>query len=148
MAQLLEHKHLIVRAKINKPPTCPEEIQTWIRNLISAIGMKIAMGPYAYYSNMEGNRGLTAVTIIETSHMTLHCWDEVDPALLEFDLYTCSTLDKGIVMDALEYFQPSEVSFMILDREYDLDIMEKGKFIPSSTESSIPANFYDNFDPR
>lgn len=127
MANLLEHKHLIVRAQINKPPTCPEEIQTWIRNLISAIGMKVAMGPYAYYSDMEGNRGLTAVTIIETSHMTLHCWDEVDPALLEFDLYTCSTLDKSVVMDALEYFQPSEVSFMVLDREYDLDIMEKGK---------------------
>lgn len=127
MAELLEHKHLIVRALINKPPTCPEEIQTWIRDLISAVGMKIAMGPYAYYSNMEGNRGLTAMAIIETSDISLHCWDEVSPALLEFDLYTCSSLDKSVVIEALEYFQPSEVSFMVLDREYDLDIMEKGK---------------------
>ena len=30
---------------------------------------------------MPGNRGITAVAIIETSHITMHIWDEPNPAL-------------------------------------------------------------------
>ena len=74
MSTVLEHKHLIVRAELNEPPYSSIEIKEWMKRLVDKIGMNILMGPYAVYSDMEGNQGLTAVTIIETSHIALHVW--------------------------------------------------------------------------
>lgn len=116
----LFHKHLIVRAELDNPPTCVEEINKWMRNLVDRIGMKILMGPYAVYSEMEGNRGLTAVTIIETSHIALHVWDEDSPALMQLDVYTCSVLDPYDVAQAIAPFKPTCVEMKYLDREHNL----------------------------
>jgi len=69
-----QHKHLIVRANIDK---CPKEadlnkISDWIRLLIKKIDMKLLAGPYTTYVNEKGNKGMTSVVIIETSHIPLH----------------------------------------------------------------------------
>jgi S-adenosylmethionine/arginine decarboxylase-like enzyme len=126
MGQILEHKHLIIRAELKNPPKCAEAIQDWMKLLVNKIGMKILMGPYAVYSDMEGNQGLTAVTIIETSHIAMHVWDEVDPALMQLDVYTCSTLNIDDVFEALGDFVPVNVEFKYIDREHDLTLLDKG----------------------
>jgi S-adenosylmethionine/arginine decarboxylase-like enzyme len=84
------------------------------------------MGPYAVYSDMVGNRGLTAVTIIETSHIAMHVWDEVSPALMQLDVYTCSTLNTADVFAALAEFVPHHVEFTYIDREHNLTLLDKG----------------------
>jgi len=124
--KLLEHKHLIVRAEINKPPHDTEQIKLWMRDLVQAIDMKILMGPYAVYSDMVGNQGLTAVTIIETSHIALHVWDEVQPALAQLDVYTCSKLDVVDVFKAIECWEPSKVQYKYIDREHNLTLINSG----------------------
>jgi S-adenosylmethionine/arginine decarboxylase-like enzyme len=126
MGQILEHKHLIIRAELKNPPKCAEAIQDWMKLLVDKIGMKILMGPYAIYSDMVGNQGLTAVTIIETSHIAMHVWDEVDPALMQLDVYTCSTLNIDDVFLALSDFAPVNVQFKYIDREHDLTLLDKG----------------------
>lgn len=82
------------------------------------------MGPYAVYSDMEGNAGLTAVTIIETSHIALHVWDEVNPALMQLDVYTCSTLDINDVFSAIEFWGPTKIEYKYIDREHDLTLLD------------------------
>lgn len=126
MDQILEHKHLIIRAELKNPPKCAEAIQDWMKLLVDKIGMKILMGPYAIYSDMVGNQGLTAVTIIETSHIAMHVWDEVDPALMQLDVYTCSTLKIEDVFEALGDFAPVNVQYKYIDREHDLTLLDKG----------------------
>jgi S-adenosylmethionine/arginine decarboxylase-like enzyme len=88
--------------------------------LVEEIDMKILMGPYSTYCEMPGNRGLTSVTIIETSHVALHVWDEVSPALMQLDVYTCSTLDPYEVIEAITDFDPVKVEMKYLDREHNL----------------------------
>jgi S-adenosylmethionine/arginine decarboxylase-like enzyme len=127
LSTILEHKHLIVRAELFNPPHCAEAIQEWMKKLVDKIGMKILMGPYAVYSDMVGNRGLTAVTIIETSHIAMHVWDEVDPALMQLDVYTCSTLDIEDVFEALKEFDPMMIEYKYIDREHDLTVLDHGK---------------------
>ena len=90
---LLVHKHLIIRAEASKPPTDEEQLQNWMREFIESINMKEFMGPYVKYCNMPGNRGITAVAIIETSHIAMHIWDEPKPALLQMDVYSCGEFD-------------------------------------------------------
>ena len=123
---VLEHKHLIIRAQLQVPPICAEEIVVWMRNLVEKINMKILMGPYAIYSDMVGNKGLTAVTIIETSHIALHIWDEVHPALMQLDVYTCSKLNPKDVFDAFKCFDPVNFEYKFIDREHELVLLERG----------------------
>jgi S-adenosylmethionine/arginine decarboxylase-like enzyme len=123
VTKVLEHKHLIVRAEIKNPPYSPNDIKQWMRELVDKIGMNILMGPYAVYSDMEGNTGLTAVTIIETSHIAMHVWDEVSPALMQLDVYTCSTLDINDVFAAVQVFEPTKVEYKYIDREHDLTLL-------------------------
>lgn len=129
MSKILEHKHLIVRAELNNPPKCTSAIDLWMRKLVDQIGMKILMGPYSVYSDMVGNQGLTAVTIIETSHIAMHVWDEVDPGLMQLDVYTCSTLNINDVFNALEQFEPVNVEYKYIDREYGLTLLDKGSIV-------------------
>ena len=123
--KLLEHKHIIIRAEVLDPPRAEEPTSELVRNLINEIGMKIMMGPFAQRSEMVGNAGLTVATIIETSHVVLHTWDEVDPALMQLDVYTCSHLDPTIVFNWLEQFKPIKIDHKYIDREFKLDIKRK-----------------------
>ena len=57
------------------------------------IDMKTIKGPFASYVNNIGNRGITGFVMIETSHIAIHIWDEPDPALVQFDVYSCADFD-------------------------------------------------------
>ena len=126
MGNILEHKHLIIRAELTDPPYDAIDIKRWMRNLVDAIGMNILMGPYAIYSDMVGNQGLTSVTIIETSHIAIHVWDECEPALMQMDVYTCSTLDINDVFKAIEEFKPTKIEYKFIDREKGLTLIGNG----------------------
>lgn len=116
----LVHKHVIIRAEVLNPPTDETTTSNDVKALIEAIGMKILMGPYAKYCAMKGNRGLTVATIIETSHVIIHVWDETDPALIQLDVYTCGVFDPNIVFDWLKKYNPTKIDFKYLDRENGL----------------------------
>jgi S-adenosylmethionine/arginine decarboxylase-like enzyme len=96
------HNHLLVNGYTLLPPTDEEKTIKWMKELVESIEMKIIQGPYASYVTKEGNRGLTATVMIETSHIAMHVWDEKDPAFIQFDLYTCSTLPVEKVLRNLE----------------------------------------------
>lgn len=115
------HKHLIIRSEINNPPVDPIWATNWLTSLVQKINMKILMGPYATYCPVEGNAGLTAVVIIETSHIALHVWDENNPSMLQLDVYTCGELDKEIIFEELKQFDPVKLEHKYLDREKGLE---------------------------
>jgi S-adenosylmethionine/arginine decarboxylase-like enzyme len=120
---MLEHKHLIIRAEVKNPPTNEEWACKWISELVKDIDMKILMGPYAKYLDVAGNRGLTCVTIIETSHIAMHVWDETDPALMQLDVYTCGSLDIDKVLEKIKIFDPVKIEYKFLDRENGLTLI-------------------------
>lgn len=115
-----EHKHLIIRAEIEKPPIDPLWATNWLTMLVNKIGMKILMGPYATYCDVPGNAGLTAAVIIETSHIVLHVWDEGEVAELQFDVYTCSSLNPQDIFDELDQFNPVKLEYKYLNRDKGL----------------------------
>jgi S-adenosylmethionine/arginine decarboxylase-like enzyme len=119
---MLEHRHIIIRATVKKPPTDVDKIKIWVRTLVEKINMKPLGDTVAVYVNKEGNRGLTCVQCIETSHIAFHSWDEDKPAVIQLDVYTCSTLRKQTVFDALEEFQPIEINYMTFDRTKYIEI--------------------------
>jgi len=118
---LLVHKHLIIRAEAMQAPTKEEKLKKWFEEFIRSIDMKIFMGPYVKYCDMPGNRGITAVAIIETSHIAMHIWDEVNPALMQFDVYSCGELNvENICNKIKEDFEITKIEYKFLNRETGL----------------------------
>jgi len=119
---MVKHNHIIIRANVINPPQDIRFVKKWIKKLTKAIGMKMLGQPIAHYVNTKGNKGLTCLAILNTSHIALHTWDESYPALLQLDVYSCSALDKKIVFEYLEQFKPKEINYVTIDREKSIRI--------------------------
>ena len=124
-----EHKHIIVRAEVEKPIRAISDIRVWVIDLVKKLGMQLApvdqgYNPIVAYVADEGNRGTTAVAIIKTSHIACHIWDELIPSLVQLDVYTCSALEKEKVLEHLEVMKPLKIEYRVLDREYRLEEKE------------------------
>ena len=115
---ILVHKHLLLRAQINKPIINEKVATTFLENLVSEINMKIMFGPVARYCDMPGNKGVTAFAIIETSHVAMHIWDEDMPALLQLDVYSCAEMDANKIINIVKSkFESTKIEYKFLDRE-------------------------------
>ncbi len=117
MEKLLKHKHLLIRAEVKNPPKTEEQIINWMNNLIAKIDMTILAGPYASKVSKKGNKGISGVAIIDTSHVGIHTWDETDPALVQLDVYSCKEFNKIDVLSCIEEFDPITVDYKYFDRE-------------------------------
>ena len=115
---MILHKHLLVNARVTNPMNTEEHGIEFLKFLVDQINMKIIKGPFASYVDAEGNKGLTAIVMIETSHIAFHIWDEPNPGLLQFDLYTCGSLDLDKAISILkEYFTIESGEYVLYDRE-------------------------------
>lgn len=125
---MLQHQHLIVRAEVLNPPKTTQETEAWLINIIHDLGMQLAVGlqsnPISYRCNLEGNEGITGVAVLETSHCAVHIWDAESPALLQWDLYSCSEVKPEEMLKHLERFNPVKVEYRFLDRENNLTVLK------------------------
>ncbi len=118
---ILTHKHLIIRAEANKVPNKEITLLNWLKGFIASINMNILMGPYVKYCEMEGNRGITGIAVIETSYVAIHVWDEPYPALMQIDIYSCSEFDPYKIANKIkEDFDVVKLDYKYLNRETGL----------------------------
>jgi S-adenosylmethionine/arginine decarboxylase-like enzyme len=123
------HNHVLINGYTLLPPTDEKQTIVWMQQLVDSIGMKTIQGPFASYVTKEGNRGLTAVVMIETSHIAMHVWDETDPGFMQFDLYTCSTLPVEKVIKNLEdHFGLFNHSVLVLERSDGFKVIPEEKW--------------------
>ena len=123
----VKHLQQIIIGQVTKPPTDVDVVKQFMRDLVEAIGMKRLIEPQAVYVEAVGNKGMTSCVLIETSHIAWHVWDEESPARLQFDLYTCGSLDKDVVIGAVkERFELVSADYRIYDREHGFVLLEEG----------------------
>jgi len=112
-----QHKHIILRAYVKNPPSTEIQLSEWCKDVISRVGMNVISGPHVVYSDMVDNEGFTAVAVLDFSHLSIHTWDKVNPALIEFDLFSCKDFDVNIVLDKLNEFDIITSSQLVVDRD-------------------------------
>jgi len=124
----VDHKHLLIRAEVDN---CPMRdnlgyVLDWMQSLINKIDMKLMQGPNISYVDQEGNRGITCMALIETSHIVLHIWDEQKPGLFQLDVYSCKPFDLNIVIKHLkDSYDVTKLQYKFLDRKTDLIMIEE-----------------------
>ena len=114
------HKHLLVRARVKEPIKSEDEMVSWLESLVKKIKMKTVHGPIASYITKEGNRGMTGFVMIETSHIACHIWDEIEPALIQLDVYSCAEYAEEVVIRAVKSMEVVEHEYMTVDRSSTL----------------------------
>ena len=122
---MIYHMHLVLRAKIQNPPKPEHNLKTelWVKQFVKDNKMEIQEKPKASYVRDKGNRGMTCCCLIKTSHIAFHVWDELKPALLQFDFYTCGRLEAYRVLKSLDkYFSFISYEYMILDRKNTIEV--------------------------
>ena len=118
------HKHLIIRAEANRVPTDEEQLTEWLKDFIETINMKILIGAYVKYCKIEGNRGITGIAVIETSHIAIHVWDEPNPALMQIDVYSCAEFDVDEIAEKIKQdFDVVKLDYKYLNRETGLTVL-------------------------
>ena len=142
--QILVHKHLIVRAEAVNPPMEIPHLTDWLHNFIDFINMKVLMGPYVVYHDVPGNRGITGATIIETSHIVMHVWDEPSPALMQFDVYSCGEFDAETICKKIQKdFNVVKIDYKFLDRETGLRDVSGGYHVYENRLKDLVAKNYE-----
>jgi len=110
------HQHIIIKAYVTNPPMSEKSLEDWFYELVSEIKMKVCIPPRARYVNTVGNRRVTGICGIETSHVALHCWDELTPAMIQMDVYSCAPFHKNQILKQLEKFGLVKYELMEIDR--------------------------------
>jgi S-adenosylmethionine/arginine decarboxylase-like enzyme len=134
------HNQLLVNGYSDNPMKNEEDAIAWMCSLVESIDMKIIQGPYASYVTKDGNKGLTCIVMIETSHIALHIWDEPNPAEIQFDLYTCGDLPIDKILKKLEEeIGLTDYHYMVLERATGFNILERnrGGYNPRPTTRKI-----------
>lgn len=125
-----QHNHLLINAKTSFPPRSKRKLKKWLKQLVHDIGMHRIAGPFVHYVDKPGNKGLTAVVMIETSHIAIHIWDEPIPAHVQFDIYTCSGLDVDkTLLEIVANLQITQIDWVFYDRENGFKEVARGNSV-------------------
>ena len=114
----LDHKHLLISANIDNPPKKVTALNDWLKRLCTIIDMKIITGPHSVYQDEEGNRGITGIVGISTSHISIHVWDEPVPAQVKLDVYSCKPFNIHSVVEHLRELGLQDIKYKVIDRNF------------------------------
>ena len=74
---------------------------------------------------------LVIVPSLTTSHAAIHVWDAENPAMFQFDIYSCKDYDPSVVLNHIDkWFGLKEAYWSFIDRNEDTFVeLKNGKWI-------------------
>jgi S-adenosylmethionine/arginine decarboxylase-like enzyme len=135
------HLHLLVKGHIKTPPKTEKVLNIWFTQLVQNVGMKVVAGPTSVYVNEPGNEGLTGTVTLATSHASIHIWDNISPAMFQFDLYSCSNFTPKQVLSHIDdWFGLNDAYWQFIDRNgSEFYVLDSGNFKKPMTSKIIDA---------
>lgn len=122
------HLHLLVKGYMKTPPKTEKILNIFFTQLVNTVGMKVVAGPTSVYVNEPGNEGITGTVTLATSHGSIHVWDNTNPAMFQFDLYSCCEFSPKVVLEELDsWFGLQSATYQFIDRNSDdFYVIDKG----------------------
>lgn len=120
------HQHLLIRGFAKKPFNKVSDLNIWFIELVNKVDMVVVAGPTSVYVSEEGNEGLTGTVTLATSHASIHIWDNQEPSLFQFDIYSCKQFDIETVVKHLDEMELVSYDYIMIDRNNGLSITDSG----------------------
>lgn len=124
------HQHLLMKVWLTNPPNKVSVLNDWFIHLVHKVKMEVVAGPTSVYVDFPGNEGLTGTVTLATSHASIHIWDHLDPAMAQFDIYSCKSFS---LEDVLEQFKPwglVKAEWVMIDRNDTPKVISEGIWSP------------------
>ena len=110
------------------PPKTEKILNIFFTQLVNTVGMKVVAGPTSVYVNEPGNEGITGTVTLATSHGSIHVWDKTNPAMFQFDIYSCSEFTAEEVLEHLDEFGLISCEYIRIDRNGEsMTVIEQKK---------------------
>ena|SRR5271154_1330916 len=123
------HKHLLISGTVKLLPNkmikepqmakfalnVENVVEKWLDDLVNLVKMRIFIPARARYCSTYGNEGVTGIISLETSHASIHFWDQ--DKSFKFDLYSCQDFDVDTVIKHLNKFDLEKYSYKVIDRD-------------------------------
>lgn len=122
------HQHLLVKCWVKNPPLTENEVNKWLIDLVAVAGMKVVAGPTSVLVSEPGNEGVTGTITLATSHASIHVWDALDPALIQFDIYSCKCFELEQIMNCFKDWEPVKYDWMMIDRNEGIEVIAEGTY--------------------
>jgi S-adenosylmethionine/arginine decarboxylase-like enzyme len=115
---------------MKSPPQTEKVLNIWFTQLVQNVGMKVVAGPTSVYVKEPGNEGITGTVTLATSHASILVWDNENPAMFQFDIYSCSNFTPRQVLDHIdEWFGLQEAYWQFIDRNgNEFILMDSGHY--------------------
>jgi len=120
------HQHLLVKCWVTNPPKKEELLNKWFTYLVETVGMKVVAGPTSVYVSDHGNEGLTGTVTLATSHASIHIWDNAEPPMVQFDIYSCKEFTLEQVMKCFDPWGLINAEWVMIDRNGTPTITSQG----------------------
>ena len=120
------HQHLLVKCWVTNPPKKEELLNKWFTYLVERVGMKVVAGPTSVYVSDPGNEGLTGTVTLATSHASIHIWDNAEPPMVQFDIYSCKEFTLEQVMKCFDPWGLINAEWVMIDRNGAPTITSQG----------------------
>jgi S-adenosylmethionine/arginine decarboxylase-like enzyme len=126
------HQHLLMKIWVQNPPKKVSVLNDWFVNLVHKVKMEVVAGPTSVYVNDPGNEGLTGTVTLATSHASIHIWDNENPPMAQFDIYSCKSFTLEDVLSQFETWGVVKVEWVMIDRNNNPIITSEGVWSPKS----------------
>jgi S-adenosylmethionine/arginine decarboxylase-like enzyme len=114
------HLHLLVKGYLKTPPKTERVLNSFFKQLVETVNMKVVAGPTSVYVSEPGNEGMTGTVTLATSHAAIHIWDAEKPSMFQFDLYSCSEFTSEQVLNEIDiWFELDSAYWVMYDRNGD-----------------------------
>ena len=122
------HQHLLIKCWVINPPKKEELLNKWFTYLVETVGMKVVAGPTSVYVSDPGNEGLTGTVTLATSHASIHIWDNAEPPMVQFDIYSCKEFTLEQVMKCFDPWGLIKAEWVMIDRNGTPTITSQGNW--------------------
>ena len=122
------HQHLLIKCWVTNPPKKEELLNKWFTYLVETVGMKVVAGPTSVYVSDPGNEGRTGTVTLATSHASIHIWDNAEPPMVQFDIYSCKEFTLEQVMKCFDPWGLIKAEWVMIDRNGTPTITSQGNW--------------------